>query len=180
MMDEATGDGDNVDQEVTAAEEAEAIDDDDEVDGSSDAVVIDGEEETIVGTVDVVVSVKDDCCGLVREIVSIVEFLDQINDYRRTQQKECFNLVRRLKILIPVMDEIRCFDESHPPSSSSSSPDSCRHFLYRLRKVILVAKKLLETCNNGSKIFLVQITKSESLFWIMIMTDDFSSHTICL
>ncbi|KAL0693556.1 hypothetical protein Bca4012_060736 [Brassica carinata] len=114
---EATGDGENI-EEVVSAEESI------------------NEEE--VG------DVKDDLVG---EIITTIEFLDNISDYRRTQQKECFNLVRRLKILIPLMDEIRGFDEF-------PSPESCTHFLYRLRKVILAARKLLETCNDGSKIFL--------------------------
>lgn len=122
-------DGENIEEEVTAQEPVE----DEVVDGSD--------------TLEIHEEVKDDDCGgLVNEIISLIEFLDQINAYRRTQQKECFNLVRRLKILVPFMDEIRGFE----------SP-SCRHFLNRLRKVILVAKKLLETCNNGSKIFLVKV-----------------------
>ena len=117
------GDGENnIEDVVTTAEES--INDD-------EALEIQEEE------------VKDDLVG---EIITTIEFLDQISDYRRTQQKECFNLVRRLKILIPFMDEIRGFE---PPS-----PESCMHFLHRLRKVILAARKLLETCNNGSKIFL--------------------------
>ncbi|CAH8360782.1 unnamed protein product [Eruca vesicaria subsp. sativa] len=118
-IEEATGgDGENI-EEVINAEES-----------------IDDEER--VG------DVKDD---LVSKIKTNIEFLDQISDYRRTQLKECFNLVRRLKILIPFMDEIRGSDEF-------PSPECCMHFLYRLRKVILAARKLLETCNNGSKIFL--------------------------
>ncbi|KAL9282053.1 U-box domain-containing protein 15 [Arabidopsis thaliana] len=123
---EATGDAENRDEEVTAEEPIH-----DEV---VDAVEIHEEE---------VKEDDDDCEGLVSDIVSIVEFLDQINGYRRTQQKECFNLVRRLKILIPFLDEIRGFE----------SP-SCKHFLNRLRKVFLAAKKLLETCSNGSKIYM--------------------------
>lgn len=107
-----------------------------EVAASAEESINDGEE---VG------DVKDD---LMSEIITTIEFLDQISDYRRTQQKECFNLVRRLKILIPFMDEIRGFE--------FPSPESCMHFLHRLRKVILAARKLLETCNNGSKIYLVR------------------------
>ncbi|XP_006403398.2 U-box domain-containing protein 15 [Eutrema salsugineum] len=129
---EVTGDVENIEELVTVEES---------IDGEH-AVEIDEEEERIG-------DVKDD---LVREIITIVEFLDQINDYRRTQQKECFNLVRRLKILVPFMDEIRGFE--YP------SPESCMHFLYRLRKVILVARKLLETCNNGSKIYLALDSES--------------------
>ncbi|KAG2243156.1 hypothetical protein Bca52824_095000 [Brassica carinata] len=120
---EATGDGENnIEEDVTAEESTNDENHEEEVGGD----------------------VKDDLVG---EIITTIEFLDNISDYRRTQQKECFNLVRRLKILIPLMDEIRGFDEF-------PSPESCTHFLYRLRKVILAARKLLETCNNGSKIFL--------------------------
>ncbi|XP_013727864.2 U-box domain-containing protein 15 [Brassica napus] len=123
LDEEATREGENIEEVVNAEE---SIDD--------EAVDIHEEE---VG------DVKDDLVG---KIITTIEFLDQISDYRRTQQKECFNLVRRLKILIPFMDEIRGFE--------FPSPESCMHFLNRLRKVILAARKLLETCNNGSKIFL--------------------------
>ncbi|KAF8085739.1 hypothetical protein N665_0649s0015 [Sinapis alba] len=120
---EASGDGaENIEEAVVTAEES-----------TNDEVT----DEEVGG------DVKDD---LVSEIITTIEFLDQISDYRRTQQKECFNLVRRLKILIPFMDEIRGFEFSFP--------ECCMHFLHRLRKVILAARKLLETCNNGSKIFL--------------------------
>ncbi|CAN6971660.1 unnamed protein product [Brassica rapa subsp. trilocularis] len=123
LDEEATREGENIEEVVNAEE---SIDD--------EAIDIHEEE---VG------DVKDDLVG---EIITTIEFLDQISDYRRTQQKECFNLVRRLKILIPFMHEIRGFE--------FPSPESCMHFLNRLRKVILAARKLLETCNNGSKIFL--------------------------
>ncbi|CAL9242411.1 unnamed protein product [Arabidopsis halleri] len=123
---ESTGDAENLEEEVTAEEPIH-----DEV---VDAVEIHAEE---------VKDDDDDCDGLVSDIISVIEFLDQINGYRKTQQKECFNLVRRLKILIPFLEEIRGFD----------SP-SCRHFVNRLRKVFLVAKKLLETCSNSSKIYM--------------------------
>ncbi|CAN7091239.1 unnamed protein product [Brassica rapa subsp. narinosa] len=123
LDEEATREGENIEEVVNAEE---SIDD--------EAIDIHEEE---VG------DVKDDLVG---EIITTIEFVDQISDYRRTQQKECFNLVRRLKILIPFMDEIRGFE--------FPSPESCMRFLNRLRKVILAARKLLETCNNGSKIFL--------------------------
>ncbi|CAN6857931.1 hypothetical protein Bca4012_042828 [Brassica carinata] len=123
LDEEATREGENIEEVVNAEE---SIDDE----------AVDIHEEEFC-------DVKDDLVG---EILTTIEFLDQISDYRRTQQKECFNLVRRLKILIPFMDEIRGFE--------FPSPENCMHFLNRLRKVILTARKLLETCNNGSKIFL--------------------------
>ncbi|EOA15163.1 hypothetical protein CARUB_v10028542mg [Capsella rubella] len=134
---EATGDNtENLEEEVTAEEE-------DQEEPINDEVVVEIIHEEEVKEED------DDCDGLVSEIVSLIEFLDQITEYRRTQQKECFNLVRRLKILVPFLEEIRGFESPR-----------CRHFVKRLRKVILVAKKLLETCNNGSKIFLALDSES--------------------
>uniref|UniRef100_M4EGR3 RING-type E3 ubiquitin transferase n=2 Tax=Brassica campestris TaxID=3711 RepID=M4EGR3_BRACM len=125
-----------MDLDEEATRERESIEEVVNAEESIDDEAIDIHEEEVS-------DVKDD---LVSEIITTIEFLDQISDYRRTQQKECFNLVRRLKILIRFMDEIRGFE--------FPSPASCMHFLNRLRKVILAARKLLETCNNGSKIFL--------------------------
>ncbi|XP_057779835.1 U-box domain-containing protein 15-like [Salvia miltiorrhiza] len=57
------------------------------------------------------------------------------------------NLVRRLKLLTPLLEEIR---ELH----TSVSADAFNH-LVDLNKALLASKKLLKTCNSGSKIFLV-------------------------
>ncbi|CAN8277027.1 unnamed protein product [Cochlearia groenlandica] len=98
--------------------------------------------------------IENDCVEkLVLEIVSTIEYLDKLNDYRRTQQKECFNLVRRLKILLPFLDKIKRFE-------TQSVENRIWRFVNRLKKVLLAAKGLLETCNDGSKIFLALDSES--------------------
>ncbi|KAM2020456.1 hypothetical protein ACFX16_042591 [Malus domestica] len=40
----------------------------------------------------------------------VIEYVAQIGDYRRTQRKECYNLVRRMKLLLPLFEETRELD----------------------------------------------------------------------
>ncbi|XVF63534.1 hypothetical protein PTKIN_Ptkin09bG0094400 [Pterospermum kingtungense] len=83
---------------------------------------------------------------LVKEMVSLIEHVARLGDYQRTQRKECFNLVRRMKILLPFLDEIR-----HLGSPITDKVVAC---LSQLKKGLSLAKKLLRTCNEGSKIYL--------------------------
>lgn len=84
---------------------------------------------------------------VVDETVSMIEYVARFGDYRRAQRKECYNLVRRMKILLPFFDEIR----HHGSPISHNGVAS----LSRLKKAIRLAMKLLKTCNEGSKIHLV-------------------------
>ncbi|XVE56278.1 hypothetical protein DITRI_Ditri03aG0225800 [Diplodiscus trichospermus] len=83
---------------------------------------------------------------LVDEIVSVIEYVARLGDFRTTQRKECYNLVRRMKILLPFFDEIRYLG-----SPITENGTAC---LSKLKKVLRLAKKLLKTCNEGSKIYL--------------------------
>ncbi|KAF4382134.1 hypothetical protein G4B88_009424 [Cannabis sativa] len=80
------------------------------------------------------------------ELVGVVEIVAQFGDYRRTQRKECYNLVRRMKLLLPFFEELRDLD-----GSVSEEDIAC---LYNLKKTLVMAKKLLKTCNEGSKLYL--------------------------
>ncbi|XP_010556057.1 PREDICTED: U-box domain-containing protein 15 [Tarenaya hassleriana] len=116
-----------------------------------DAGRIGDDGEVVVEEVSVVAVMEDSSSGgdhgdPVSEIVAVIESVAQLSDYRRTQRKECFNLVRRLKLLIPLLEEIR--------DTEAPLPDNCGRFLSCLKKVVLLARKLLKTCNDGSKIFL--------------------------
>lgn len=84
---------------------------------------------------------------VVREMVEMIEKMGSYSDFRKTQRKECLNLVRRLKLLTPLLEEIR---ELHPSIS-----DHAFNHLVGLKKALLASKKLLKTCNSTSKIFLV-------------------------
>lgn len=80
------------------------------------------------------------------EMVEMIEKMGSYSDFRKTQRKECLNLVRRLKLLTPLLEEIR---ELHPSIS-----DHAFNHLVGLKKALLASKKLLKACNSISKIFL--------------------------
>lgn len=86
---------------------------------------------------------------LVGETVKLIEYVARLEDYRRTQRKECYNLVRRMKILLPFLDEIRHL--------GSPIPDNVIVCLSKLKKALCLAKKLLKSCNDGSKIYMVRM-----------------------
>ncbi|KAL4308457.1 hypothetical protein GQ457_01G008650 [Hibiscus cannabinus] len=83
---------------------------------------------------------------LVNEMVTMIEYVARFGDYRRAQKKECYNLVRRLKIFLPFFDEVRHLGSPISPNAAAS--------LSKLKKAIRLATKLLKTCNEGSKIYL--------------------------
>lgn len=84
--------------------------------------------------------------NLIDEIASVIESVARIGHYRRTQGKECHGLVRRMKLLLPFLEELR--------DLGSPFPDSGISCLCRLKKTLIVARKLLRFCNEGSKIYL--------------------------
>lgn len=90
-----------------------------------------------------------DGVDVVREMMDVIETVGLYVGYRRTQRKECLNLVRRLKLLVPLLEEIKEIDH-HKLSSSEGLKTS----LVNLKKALLGAKKLLKKCSCGSKIYL--------------------------
>ncbi|KAJ6927806.1 U-box domain-containing protein 15-like [Populus alba x Populus x berolinensis] len=90
-----------------------------------------------------------DGVDVVKEMVDVIETVGLYVGYRRTQRKECLNLVRRLKLLVPLLEEIKEIDH-HKLSSSEGLKTS----LVNLKKALLGAKKLLKKCSCGSKIYL--------------------------
>lgn len=93
---------------------------------------------------------------VVKEMAEVIEKVGSYVGFRRTQRKECFNLVRRLKLLMPLLEEIK---ELHP-----STCDEALSHLVNLKTALLASKNLLKTCNSGSKIFLVRILLLTSSF----------------
>ncbi|EEF36572.1 U-box domain-containing protein 15 [Ricinus communis] len=88
----------------------------------------------------------DDKNNMVRDMIDCIETVGSYPGYRRTQKKECLNLVRRLKLLVPLLEEIKETDKL-----VSTDSLSC---LSNLKKALLAAKKLLKKCSFGSKIYL--------------------------
>ncbi|XP_068639290.1 LOW QUALITY PROTEIN: U-box domain-containing protein 15-like [Aristolochia californica] len=83
----------------------------------------------------------------IRELIDVVESVTGLGDFRKTLRKECFNLIRRMKLLLPFLEEIQDL-EGHIPVDAVKCLSS-------LTKVFACAKKLLECCHDGSKIYLV-------------------------
>ncbi|GMI74424.1 Plant U-Box 15 [Hibiscus trionum] len=90
---------------------------------------------------------------VVRELIEVIETVGSYDGFRKTQRKDCLNLVRRLKLLVPLLEEIE--DQLGNPSNvSCSGSGSGSNSLVSLKKALLGAKKLLKNCNYGSKIYL--------------------------
>ncbi|KAJ0024900.1 hypothetical protein Pint_09230 [Pistacia integerrima] len=84
--------------------------------------------------------------NVIQEILIIIESVARFGDFRKTQRKECYGLVRRLKLLLPLIEEIRDLD-----APIGKAGTAC---LVNVKKALLMAKKLLKMCNEGSKIYL--------------------------
>lgn len=94
-------------------------------------------------------SKEGDESDVVKESMELIETVGSYVGFRKTQRKECLSLVRRLKLLVPLLEEFRELG-----TSVSGKVLNC---LADLRKALLAAKKLLKHCNYGSKIYLVSL-----------------------
>ncbi|KAH0684969.1 hypothetical protein KY285_021706 [Solanum tuberosum] len=83
---------------------------------------------------------------LVYELMGIIQTISSYAEFRRTQRKESRNLVRRMKLLLPLLEEIRDFE--------GKIPESGVQCLVKMKKAFHSAKKLLKTCHCGSKLYL--------------------------
>ncbi|KAJ8485559.1 hypothetical protein OPV22_018044 [Ensete ventricosum] len=112
------------------------------------AVAADGgrEKEQEAAAVVVTAEREHDVDDLIRELNVIIDSVAAFGDYRRTQRKESFNLVRRMKLVTPLLEEIQ---ELEGPI-----PDAAYSRLCSLLKAFTAAKKLLRCCHDGSKIYL--------------------------
>lgn len=97
----------------------------------------------------------DEPSDVLQDLVGLVESVAQFGDYRRTQRKEACGLVRRMKLLLPLLEELRDLETPIPENAIASLLD--------LKKAFIFSKKLLKTCNEGSKIYLVIRTFSSTL-----------------
>ncbi|KAE9617710.1 hypothetical protein Lal_00018597 [Lupinus albus] len=88
----------------------------------------------------------DDDPDPVSEIQRVIESVAQFGQYRRTQRKECHNLVRRFKLMLPLIEEVRDLNEPIPERGLA--------WLRNLRDSLFSAKQILRLCSQGSKIHL--------------------------
>ncbi|XP_010426083.1 PREDICTED: U-box domain-containing protein 13 [Camelina sativa] len=82
-----------------------------------------------------------------QSLIDVVNEIAAISDYRITVKKLCYNLARRLKLLVPMFEEIR---ESNEPISDDTLAN-----LVGLKEAMSSAKDYLKFCSEGSKIYLV-------------------------
>lgn len=85
--------------------------------------------------------------NLVEDSIAIVEYVKTIGEFRKTQRKEGTNLVRRMKLFLPLLEEIRDVENANIPLAAIAC-------LKKLKKAFQSAKKLLKLCHYGSKIYL--------------------------
>lgn len=96
---------------------------------------------------------------MVGELIRLINYVSSLKDYRKTQRKECFGLVRRLKLISPVLEEIA--------ELATPLPDEGLLFLLNLKKSLVLAKRLLKTCNEGGKIYLVRILSNLTMIRLL-------------
>jgi len=83
----------------------------------------------------------------VEEVQRVIESVVQFGEYRRTQRRECHNLVRRFKLMLPILEELRDLPQPLPENGVA--------WLVKIKEALLFAKDLLRLCSQGSKIHLV-------------------------
>ncbi|XP_052202282.1 U-box domain-containing protein 15 [Diospyros lotus] len=87
----------------------------------------------------------NDKMDLIQELIAMVDSVHSIGEFRKTQKKEACVLMRRLKLLLPLLEEIR---------DGEPVPEAAMVCLSNLKKAFVAARKLLKMCTEGSKIFL--------------------------
>ncbi|KAJ0248330.1 U-box domain-containing protein 13 [Hirschfeldia incana] len=85
--------------------------------------------------------------AVAQSLIDVVTEIASVSDYRTTVKKLCSNLARRLKLLVPMFEEIR--------ESSNPIGEDTLGTLVSLREALSSAKDQLRFCSGGSKIYLV-------------------------
>ncbi|TVU05474.1 hypothetical protein EJB05_48640, partial [Eragrostis curvula] len=83
---------------------------------------------------------------LVEELLATVNSARAFAEFRRTQRKECANLLRWLQLVLPLLEELR--------DSAPRLTDNAYRRLALLGRAFAAARRLLRSCHDGSKIFL--------------------------
>ncbi|XP_030522821.1 U-box domain-containing protein 15-like [Rhodamnia argentea] len=87
--------------------------------------------------------------SIVEDLIGAIEKAGSYGGYRKTQKKECVNLARRLKLLVPLLEEI-----GEARRAADVPGDALDATLAHLRQAVVAANKLLKQCHCGSKIYL--------------------------
>lgn len=85
--------------------------------------------------------------SVVEKLVNLVEEIAATSDYRNSYKKQFSNLSRRIKLLVPMFEELK--------ESKVAIPVSALIAMEKLNRALDLAKDLLLMGSKGSKIFLV-------------------------
>ncbi|PUZ51935.1 hypothetical protein GQ55_6G230600 [Panicum hallii var. hallii] len=83
---------------------------------------------------------------LVEELLVTVNSARAFAEFRRTQRKECANLLRWLQLVLPLLEELR--------DAAPRLTDDAYRRLALLGRALAAARRLLRSCHDGSKIYL--------------------------
>eukprot|EP00250_Pteridium_aquilinum_P023123 c26241_g1_i1 orf=2-883(-) len=84
---------------------------------------------------------------LMESLLKTVNEITQITNFHGSHKRQCVNLVRRIKVMLPLFEEMKEI-QSHVPEAAVT-------VFKTLESVLQSAKVLLQFCHNGSKLYLV-------------------------
>ncbi|KAF7054440.1 hypothetical protein CFC21_062112 [Triticum aestivum] len=90
---------------------------------------------------------KEEVGDLVERVAELVDEIAVISDFRNAYRRQFCNLSRRIRLLAPMMEEVKEGPRPLPEASVAA--------LRQLRDALAGARELLRLGSNGSKIFLV-------------------------
>lgn len=90
---------------------------------------------------------KEEVGDLVERVAELVDEIAVISDFRNAYRRQFCNLSRRIRLLAPMMEEVKEGPRPLPEASVTA--------LRQLREALAGARELLRLGSNGSKIFLV-------------------------
>lgn len=93
--------------------------------------------------------------SLVQKILETINVLTSIGEFK-THRNECHSLTRRVKLLVPLFEDVR--------DLRLSLPEEALTCFSAMDRTLNAAKDLLLLCNKGSKIYLVHTTPSDHSF----------------
>ena len=82
------------------------------------------------------------------KVIELVNEIASISDYRPPVKKQYCNLARRLKLLIPMFEEIRDMNKDALPDNTSNA-------VLAFKEALESAMELLRFGSEGSKLYLV-------------------------
>ncbi|GJP40477.1 hypothetical protein CLOM_g157 [Closterium sp. NIES-68] len=85
--------------------------------------------------------------ALVGSLLSIINEIAALGPRLRSHKRSCQNLIRRIKLLAPLFEEIRDVKSPLPPAAVV--------VFQNMRSALSAAKSILEDCSSGSRIWMV-------------------------